>query len=356
FYLPSHAETSDTIWTHYINGNVISVKFSPDGNYVYSGSTSNFVTKIEVSTNKVVKAFDTPKSLHSMDLSQDGKYLLLSGDTALIIVNTETGEIFKTFVYPFYLAPDKDDYITIYLKSVSFSFDGKYCGIVYGKVVLNRKDDNLLFDYLLFSPTENILVTGTIRSNQNNKVPIDVYEVGTWKLIKQFEGHTFQINGLKFSKDGNFLASWGNRDDIIKVWDMKTMTLKQNINVDKYLIYGVWDIEFLNNNSIIVSSETLINSKLRWEFILIDLNKQTKTIIAGGVGYIDLNTSNSKTLMAVGYGAGATLYSLDKTLDIQSDTKQPPIILFPNPVTKELVLQVMRLLIQIPLLTIIILK
>ncbi|MCX6145881.1 MAG: hypothetical protein NTW25_01335, partial [Candidatus Kapabacteria bacterium] len=177
-YTNSQAETSDTIWTHPIAGNVISVKFSPDGNYVYSGSTSNIVTKIDVVTNKVLKAFDAPKNLHSMDLSQDGKFLLLSGDTALVIVNAESGEIFKTFVYPFYLAPDKDDYITIHIKSVSFSYDGKYCGIVYnggnpqtktnhsnlivweletGKVVLNRKDGNLIFESLLFSPTENIL-------------------------------------------------------------------------------------------------------------------------------------------------------------------------------------------------------
>ncbi|MCX6148220.1 MAG: T9SS type A sorting domain-containing protein [Candidatus Kapabacteria bacterium] len=357
FYLPSHAETSDTIWTHYINGYEQGVKFSPEGKYVYAVS-SGYVTKIEVETNKTINVFNPKITIHSMDLSQDGKYLLLSGDTALVIVNAESGEIFKTFVYPFYLALDKDDYITIHIKTVSFSYDGKYCGIVYnggnpftktnhsnlivwdvgtGKVVLNRNDDNLVFESLVFSPTENIFAVKYGHPNQNNKVPIDVYELGTWKLLKQFEGHVFETNGIKFSKNGNFLASWGNNEpsEKFKIWDMNTLAIKPNTYA-KYSIASIWDLCFLNDSTLIASAEILINSQLRWEFIKINLVKQTKTLIADGQAGIDINSLNSKNLLVTGNYTGVTLLNLDKTLDVISETHQPPIIIYPNPVTKEL--------------------
>ncbi|MCX6145880.1 MAG: hypothetical protein NTW25_01330, partial [Candidatus Kapabacteria bacterium] len=165
--------------------------------------------------------------------------------------------------------------------------------------------------------------------NQNNKVPIELYEVGTWKLLKQFEGQFFSINGLKFSKDGNYLATWSNSGEVILIWDLNTLALKHNINGVKNLITGVFDVCFLNDSTIIANANNVIDTQRIWGSILINLNKQTKTVIADGGGGIDLSILNSMTLLVTANYTGITLYNLDKTLDVQSDIQPQPIILYP---------------------------
>ncbi|MCX6146710.1 MAG: T9SS type A sorting domain-containing protein [Candidatus Kapabacteria bacterium] len=368
FYLPSHAELADTIWTHQVPGEITSVKFSLDGKYIYAGSNQNIIAKIEVATNQTIKTYTTEnthlQNFRSMDLSKDGKFLLVASDTVLILMDAETGEYIRNYELP--VNQGQNSYESKGIASVSLSYNNKYCGVVLtgvhqltpkflplgsvicweletGKLALNMVEGTFLASYFSFSPTENNFVVGYVSPNQNNKVPINLFEVGSWKLLKQFEGHTFSMKGLKFSKDGNYLASWGDRDDIVKIWDVKNKALKQNINNDKHLIYGVQDIGFLSNNSIIISAENLINSKLSFEFILLNLDKQNKSTISFipeeyTRAILDVYTANNKNNLLTANLGILTLLNLDKTLDVQTDNNQPPIVLFPNPTTKELII------------------
>ncbi|MCX6146973.1 MAG: hypothetical protein NTW25_06940 [Candidatus Kapabacteria bacterium] len=84
-YLPLSAELSDTIWTHPLLGNVINVKFSPDGKYIYEANQTKVISKIDAVTNKIVTEYNTPFGVYNMDLSQDGNYILACGDTTLFL-------------------------------------------------------------------------------------------------------------------------------------------------------------------------------------------------------------------------------------------------------------------------------
>jgi WD40 repeat protein len=360
-YTSSFAELSDTIWTHPLLGNVINVKFSPDGKYIYEANQTKVISKIDAVTNKIVTEYNTPFGVYNMDLSQDGNYILACGDTTLFLIDTKTKEIIHNFQLP-PVPQGEPSYSSKGIESVSISYDNKYCGITLigtkttvpkdmstssiicceletGKLALNLVENSFIARYFKFSPTENIFAVGYHLGDKNHIVPIELYEVGTWKLLKSFAGHTYQMKGFKFSKDGNSLASWSDGDEKIKIWDIKTLTLKPNTN-GKYQIASMWDLCFLNDSTIIASAEVLLNSQLRWQFILMDLNKQTKTVIADGGGGIDLSILNSLNLLVTANYTGITLYNLDKTLDVQSDIQPPPIILYPNPVTKELTVSI----------------
>ncbi len=347
------AELSDTIWTHPLWGIIKAVKFSPDGKYIYAGSDKNWITKIDAVTNKEIYGINTPADFMSMDLSKDGKYILLtaSKDTVLLI-NAEDKALIRQFIIP------AGTELKGLPQNASISYDSKYCSITYhrslpnfkskisilvweletGKLIKDIDASNPGADFLKFSPRENIFAVGNYKGD-NGKATIDIYSTETWDILYTLGGHTVNLEGINFSPDGNYLASWSSADDsnLIKVWDIKNRKLNQNINGIDYRIAEVWDACFLNNNSIIASSETLINLKLRFEFILINLDKQTKTVIDElKSGYsCDINILNSKSLLACANYGGATLYNLANTLDVPIDN-QKPITLYPNPATKEL--------------------
>jgi WD40 repeat protein len=342
----SQAELADTIWTHPIAGEVKNVKFSFDGKYIYAGNNSQ-ITKIDAVTNQEVYKILIPTTLTGMDLSQDGKIIAVACDTTLEVFDTETGEKLHTLFYPLNTGANRYR-ITQEIKSVSISYDNTFIGVVFnggamdnkaqstiaiwelqtGKLVLNSIERNLYYQYFAFSPTENKYAVGFANPNQNKKVPIEIYEVGTWKLLKQFEGHTEILNGLKFSKDGNYLSSWSNSEpsEKFKIWDMNTLAIKPNTYA-KYSIANIWDICFLNDSALIASAGAVIN-----------LDKQTKSTIDDinvGSSLLDVPRINTQNLLIAGNYGGMTLYKLDKTLDVKL-INSTPIILYPNPVNKEL--------------------
>jgi WD40 repeat protein len=59
------------------------------------------------------------------------------------------------------------------------------------------------------------------------------------------EGHSLPITSLAFSPCGRYLLS-GSRDAQLKVWDLSTFSLKENIPAHLFAIY---DIEYSPNEN-----------------------------------------------------------------------------------------------------------
>jgi DNA-binding beta-propeller fold protein YncE len=190
-YTRSFAELADTIWTHKVPRDVINVRFSPDGKYIYAGSTkrngfeldTNRITKIDAVTNKEVYKIPIPTTLTRMVLSQDGKYIIFAYDTLVKVYNTETKEELKTFILPMLSGNNRYSSIPA-LVGLSISFDNKYLGAVCGGGNINpnpkdRAQSNLViwnfetgkevygnieseyfYDSFSFSPTEDKYAIG----------------------------------------------------------------------------------------------------------------------------------------------------------------------------------------------------
>jgi WD40 repeat protein len=66
-----------------------------------------------------------------------------------------------------------------------------------------------------FSPDGRLLAAGT-----RNGL-IEMIDVKSGKVIRKLAGHTQHIGAVRFSPDGNRLASAGNTHDAMKVWDVE---------------------------------------------------------------------------------------------------------------------------------------
>lgn len=83
---------------------------------------------------------------------------------------------------------------------------------------------------LAFSPDENLLAIG------NEDAIIRLWDVGSGQLVRQLEGHRWEIdegypwgvNSLAFSPDGQTLASEGD-DNTVRVWDIATGQLLRTL-------------------------------------------------------------------------------------------------------------------------------
>lgn len=175
------------------NHRIISLAFSPDNKFVYSGSYDFTVKLWDIRTGKEVRTY---KGLDTwpMDIvvSPDGESVYFCGKE-IVCWDTKTAKIRKK-IQAFYN----------YTDDIDITRDGKY------------------------------LAAGTSGSDlmrQQKKSTIKIWDTGTWELIKEFPSQSYEVYGLSFSYDGKTLATAGCYVDETKeypyiyniiIWDVKT--------------------------------------------------------------------------------------------------------------------------------------
>ena len=234
---------SDTVCVKEIGSEVKTVKFSPDGQFIYAAAIGRKPMKLDAGTGEILKVYEgfvfegNVFSL-AMDISSDGEWLICGAyGNNMYIIDTETGFIVKTL---------KTDYQDIQLNkfnTVTITPDKRYIiatnmfaispqetmnGLVIwdaqsGELikVINSKDamiaeaspDNLHFavSYYDESPTD-----------------IKIYQVDTWETKSSLCCHSSLIQDISFSHDGSLLASGGSAGEI-KIWDVEKRELKESI-------------------------------------------------------------------------------------------------------------------------------
>lgn len=160
-----------------------SVKFSPDGKWIASGSVDSTAKIWNKETGKVLFNLKQPIGITSVDFSPAGNFLATgSYDTKIRLWNLPAGLMVKEFTGH-----------TGTVWSVNFSPDGKSlasCG-----------EDST----------------------------IKLWNVETGALIRTFSGHARNVWDVKFSRDGNNLAS-GSFDKTIKIWNIRNGKLLKTLN------------------------------------------------------------------------------------------------------------------------------
>ncbi len=69
-----------------------------------------------------------------------------------------------------------------------------------------------------FSHDGKYLAVGTTGGSS-----VQLIDIGSWRVVRTFEGHTDWVLSVAFSPDGRLLAS-GSADETIKLWEVGDLT------------------------------------------------------------------------------------------------------------------------------------
>lgn len=218
---------------HY--GNVLGVKFSPDGEMIASGSQDNTI-RLWKRNGSLSATLDEKRgghkgAVHAVAFSPDGQLLASASADRTIKLWKRDGTIMKT------IEGDEDG-----VNAVVFSPDGQL--IASGgndSTVKVWKQDGTLLRILkghrthvfsvAFSPDGQLIASGS----RDNTIKL-------WKrdgtLLRTMEGHGETVEAVVFSPDGQQIAS-GSRDNTIKLWKLDDTSPKITFNGHEAPVYAL---------------------------------------------------------------------------------------------------------------------
>jgi len=331
-----HAE-SDTLWTTQIGSTVPTVKFSPDGDYVYAAAEGRGPLKLDAKTGDIIMEYEGVNYTsfdfgHALDISPDGKTLVGGDIDNLYFFDTETGELKDSII-----SPTKGTFYNRF-SDVKFTYDNKYliACVDYGDTYVNTPSYVIILDLETkqiirrFNGRETLKLAidkqnktlAYIEKNQgDDDYNINLLEIGTWKNVGVLKGHTSRITDLSFSPDGSLLASLDYFNKVI-IWDIEKKQLIMSFKPTDFFTLG---IQLINNNIIATSSG-------EWEKIRIQSNE----IYSKNEIYSILNKAHdfdffeNKNVVCANYES-VTLLKADKLTSVSSDFTKD--LLYPNPAT-----------------------
>ena len=181
----------------------------------------------------------------------------------------------------------------------SFAQDNTKVGLPEGAIArLGKGGINLM----RFSPDGTRLAVGT-------DVGVWVYDVPDGKETALFTEHPGQVNALAFSTDGKILASGGNMNPVIQLWDLDTDSQLSTLTLPEE-IQSISTLTFAKTNTILISLDQLGNINY-WN---IDTHEKVLDLVTDPSSYDAVAVSIDGSTFAIGYGNG-TIRLWDSTMD-----------------------------------------
>jgi WD40 repeat protein len=233
---------------------VNSVKFSPDGKYVVSGSYDDTARVWDATTGKEISRMTHDDAVNSVAFSPDGKYVVSGSDdhTARVWDATTGKEISRMThdyeVFSVAFSPDSK-----YVVSGSWDMTARVWDAVTGKEI-SRMTHNSSVLSVAFSPDGKFVVSAGCEQASSGLCAQGsalVWDVVTGKEITRMM-HDDIVNSVTFNPDGKYVAS-GSDDKTARVWDAITgkeisrMTHDSTVNSiafspdGGYVVSGSWD-------------------------------------------------------------------------------------------------------------------
>lgn len=205
------------------------IKFSPDGNWLASGSVDSTVKIWKKENGKIILNIKQPAGITSIDFSPGGNYLAsASYDAKVRLWKLPEGLLIKEFIGH-----------TGTVWSVNFSPDGKTiasCGedatiklwnVESGQIVRTFQGHTSNVWDVKFSPDGNNLASGSFDKT------VRIWNLRDGKLLHMLTKHTEAIVALAFSPDGQKLVSTSD-DKTIKLWNTNNWNLVHSLEVPEH--------------------------------------------------------------------------------------------------------------------------
>lgn len=192
-------------------GVVIAAAFSPDGRIILTGSDSGLATLWDAATGRELRRLGNQSNLHSVAFSPDGRVIVIGGQDHTILWDAATGAVIR-------------DYSGLkQINSVAFSPDGRQLitsngdktarlwDVVTGKEVQRLIHSVPVYSAQLSPDGRFILTTG-------GDMTAHLWSVSTGTENKYFKARG-EVASAAFSPDGRFILTGG---DEALLWDLRT--------------------------------------------------------------------------------------------------------------------------------------
>ncbi len=201
-------------------GWITSVAFSPDEQYVLTGSRDYSARLWDMRTGTTVRTFAGHKgALLSVAFSPDGKTILTASEDATArLWDTATGQLLKTLngnggqVFSAVFSPNGQ-----YITTGSQDGTARLWDTNSGQMVRSFGPNGGWVIGVAFSPDGQYVLTGSA------DYKLRLWETATGTLVKTFTGHTGAVRSVAFSADGKYIVSTST-DHTARRWDVQNGT------------------------------------------------------------------------------------------------------------------------------------
>ncbi len=207
-----------------------SIKWSPDGTRLATSSFESNVRIWDITTGEILILLEHPaRSIRDIAWNGDGTQLAsISTESAVYIWDMDSYKLLNRFPNP------NGFYISVSWRSLNVLVIGNFSVILILDVSTGREEQVLRGNSILYgepanvehlesSPSGNQLASGV-------GTIIETWNMNTLQIQYTFEGgHTDRVRDLKWSLDGNYLASTDYSGQTVRIWDIATGKLLTSI-------------------------------------------------------------------------------------------------------------------------------